>query len=481
MKAFFHISYQQFSRKEKIHLFTAPPGCCRGRLFGFRISVVILIMLYLLPAVRIYAGDGIKTDRGTVITAETETAPAEDPVFELYAQSAVLMDGDSGRILYGKNMDEIRPMASTTKIMTCILALERAGMDDTVEVSAYAASMPDVQLNIRQGEQYRLGDLLHSLMLESHNDSAVAIAEHVGGSVEDFAKLMNEKAASLGCRDTWFITPNGLDAVEARDEAGNESGRNQKSEGEKGAAEGTAERPHSTTAADLARIMRYCVMESPQKEQFLQITQTQDYSFTDLSGKRSFSCHNHNALLTMLSGALSGKTGFTGKAGYCYVGAASQDGKTLVVALLASGWPPHKTYKWSDCRKLFDYGFAHYSLHTLDDSLIDYSRFASIPVRNAQTAHIGDSAAIPLQIMESKGVVKILLKETEQVQVNYQIPDALTAPVTQGETVGRITYTLDGEELCSYTLIAPQNVKAIDYPWWLRQVFRKFCFNKVTY
>lgn len=449
----------------------------RARLFALLTAALVC----LLPVIRTYAEETAEPEAAAGSMPGTTREATEEPSLELYAQSAVLMDGDSGRILYGKNMDETRPMASTTKIMTCILALERAEMDDTVEVSAYAASMPDVQLNIRQGEQYRLGDLLHSLMLESHNDSAVAIAEHVGGSVEDFARLMNEKAASLGCRDTWFITPNGLDAVEARDEAGNESGKNQKSEGGKGAAEGAAEKSHSTTAADLARIMRYCVMESPQKELFLQVTQTQDYSFTDLSGKRSFSCHNHNALLTMLSGALSGKTGFTGKAGYCYIGAASRDGKTLVVALLASGWPPHKTYKWSDCRKLFDYGFNNYSLHTLDDSLIDYSRFASIPVRNAQTARIGDSASIPLQIMESEGVEKILLKETEQVQVNYQIPDALTAPVTQGETVGRITYTLNGEELCGYTLIAPQNVKAIDYPWWLRQVFRKFCFNKVTY
>ena len=301
-------------------------------------------------------------------------------------------------------------------------------------------------------------------MLESHNDSAVAIAEHVGGTVEGFADLMNEKAASLGCENTWFITPNGLDASETGAEP----------------SDGAAGRVHSTTAADLARIMRYCVTESPQKELFLQVTQTQDYGFTDLAGKRSFSCHNHNALLTMLSGALSGKTGFTGKAGYCYVGAVSQEGKTLIVALLASGWPPHKTYKWSDCRKLFDYGFSHYSLHTLDDSLIDYGRFASVPVRNAQTAHIGDSAAIPLQIIEDKGVENILLKETEQVEVNYQIPDVLTAPVTQGETVGRITYTLNGEELRSYTLIVPQNVKAINYAWWLKQVFREFSFNRVN-
>ena len=112
----------------------------------------------------------------------------------LYAQSAVLMDADSGRVLYGKNEDQIMAMASTTKIMTCIVALENSNTEDFVEVSSYAAKMPKVHLSMQSGEYYKLKDLLYSLMLESHNDSAVAIAEHVGGSVEGFAKMMNQKA-----------------------------------------------------------------------------------------------------------------------------------------------------------------------------------------------------------------------------------------------------------------------------------------------
>ena len=154
---------------------------------------------------------------------------AEEPA-DLYARSAVLMDADTGRILFGKNAQEQMPMASTTKIMTLLVTLENADLDGTVTVSSYAASMPDVQLNIREGEQYRLKDLCYSLMLESHNDSAVAIAEHVAGSVETFADMMNQKARDLGCYHTYFITPNGLDA---QDERG----------------------VHSTTAEDLARIM----------------------------------------------------------------------------------------------------------------------------------------------------------------------------------------------------------------------------------
>ena len=263
------------------------------------------------------------------LAEETETTIKES---ELYARSAVLMDADSGRILYQKEGETPLPMASTTKIMTCIVALENGVLEDEVEVSAYAASMPDVQLNIREGEHYILRDLLHSLMLESHNDSAVAIAEHIGGSVEGFADLMNRKAKEIGCENTYFITPNGLDAEKEIETADG---------GKQTAA-------HSTTAADLARIMSYCIKRSPKKEDFLDITRTASYSFSNLEGSRSFSCSNHNAFLNMMEGALSGKTGFTGKAGYCYVGALERDDRTFVVALLACGWPNNKTYKWSD-------------------------------------------------------------------------------------------------------------------------------------
>ena len=151
---------------------------------------------------------------------------------ELYALSAVLMDADNGRILLQKNASEVLPMASTTKIMTCILALEQANLDDYVSVSSYAAGMPKVHLGVSRGQVFRLGDLLYSLMLESHNDAAAIIAEHVGNCLDGggkrsadnseeesraavlrFAALMNAKAEEIGCTDTFFITPNGLDAI----------------------------------------------------------------------------------------------------------------------------------------------------------------------------------------------------------------------------------------------------------------------------
>ena len=226
----------------------------------------------------------------------------------LYSMAAVLMDAGTGRMLYEKDGEVPRPNASTTKVMTCILALENAPGDDYVQVSANAASQPDVQLGICEGEQYYLEDLLYSLMLKSHNDTAVAIAEHIGGSVEGFAKMMNRKAEEIGCTDTYFITPNGLDA---EDENG----------------------IHHTTARDLACMMKYAI----QNETFLRITQTRDYQFSDILGKRQFQVHNSNALLDMMDGVLSGKTGFTGNAGYCYVCACDVGGKRLIVSLLGCG------------------------------------------------------------------------------------------------------------------------------------------------
>lgn len=361
---------------------------------------------------------------------------------QLYAQAAVLMDADSGRILYGKNEQDILPMASTTKIMTCILALEYGNPDDIVETSAYAASMPKVKLHVKQGERYRLGDLLYSLMLESHNDSAVVIAEAVGGSVEEFAAMMNQKARDIGCFDTYFITPNGLDAVV------NDTGR-----------------VHSTTAADLAKIMAYCVTDSPAGEQFLKITQTISYDFTDVDGKRSFHCNNHNAFLSMMDEAISGKTGFTNNAGYCYVGAVESEGRIFTVALLACGWPNNKSYKWSDMKKLAAYGMERYQYR----DIYEPQEFQDIPVRNGVDKESGTPyreayVAVRMDNMEEQSIPYLLCEEDE-VEVRVQVASALHAPVAEHEEVGTVCYYLNGKLVRQYPVITVEPVKERTYGW----------------
>lgn len=371
----------------------------------------------------------------------------ENEPMQLYAQAAVLMDADSGRVLYGKNEDEILPMASTTKIMTCILALEYGNLDDIVEVSAYAASMPKVKLYMRQGEKYRLGDLLYSLMLESHNDSAVVIAEAVGGSVEKFAAMMNQKARDIGCFDTYFITPNGLDAVV------NDTGKT-----------------HSTTADNLAKIMAYCITDSAAKEQFLKITQTREYSFCDVSGERSFYCSNHNSFLSMMDEAISGKTGFTNKAGYCYVGAIESEGRTFTVALLACGWPNHKTYKWSDMKKLAEYGMENYEYR----DIYEERSFEDIPVAGGiagedATPYESAAVAVALEAPEENGLPYLLCEE-DVVEVKTKLVKQLEAPVQAGQKAGQVSYYLNGELVKEYAVLTAGGVKRVDYPWILRYI-----------
>ncbi|MDE7274006.1 MAG: D-alanyl-D-alanine carboxypeptidase [Lachnospiraceae bacterium] len=390
-----------------------------------------------------------------VLVQQPMYVQADETNIRLYAKAAVLMDADSGRVLYDHCGDEQLAMASTTKIMTLIVTLENANLDDTVEVSAYAASMPPVHLGMRSGEQYRLRDLTLSLMLESHNDSAVAIAEHVGGSVEQFAALMNQKAAEIGCENTYYITPNGLDAVQG-------------------------DKFHSTTARDLALVMSYCITKSPQKETFLEITRTPSHTFTDMSGGRSFSCVNHNAFLSMMTGALSGKTGFTNKAGYCYVGALQRDGKTFVVALLACGWPSHKTYKWSDTRALMEYGLAHYNYRSFDEVEIPKEATEGIVVSKGQSDSIGGRVYLPVEIAADEtemGVQGLLMHEDEKVTITLQKVKELSAPVREGQVIGYISYEVGNQEWKRMRLVATGEIKAIDLKWCVRRVFERWLIS----
>ncbi len=352
---------------------------------------------------------------------------------ELYARYAVLMDAGTGRVLFSKGGDTEAPMASTTKIMTCILALENGNLSDEVSVSGNAASQPEVKLGMAEGQRFLLKDLLYSLMLESHNDTAVAIAEQIGGSVKGFADLMNSKAEELGCTSTYYITPNGLDA---EDENG----------------------IHHTTARDLARIMMYCIMESPAKDRFLEITRTETYSFTDCDGSRTYTCTNHNAFLKMMEGALTGKTGFTADAGYCYVGALKNDDRTFIVALLACGWPNNKGYKWSDTRKLMTYAIENYSYREIGPSFGEDIAALTINVENGYTDGFPQNTAVKIGLTSDGESVRILLKQDEEVESELQLMDNISAPLQEGQQLGEIIYSVNGSRIVSYPLYADETV-----------------------
>lgn len=352
----------------------------------------------------------------------------------LNAKAAVIMDAESGKILYEKSKDQKMPNASTTKILTCLYILKHCDLDQMAEVSKNAAMQPKVRLGVREGEKYKVKDLLYGLMLESYNDCAVVLAEHAEGSVKKFEKRMNQMAENLGTLNTHFVTPNGLDGIDKK-------GR------------------HETTAQDLAKIMARCI----KNQQFLEITQTKQYTFTDGSRKRRFICNNHNALLSSMQGVISGKTGYTSKAGYCYVGAVKQKNMTMTFSVLASGWPPHKTYKWKDVRKLVQYATDHYERREI---IADTSKIKEISIKNG----------LKEKVLLKTGNLKaaFLVKKTDKIKIESILPSFIDAPVKEGQKVGEIKYLINGKSQKSVPIYTKQSVKQKDYWYYFEKIIQRF-------
>lgn len=375
-------------------------------------------------------------------------ADAGEPL-SLHAQSAVLMDADTGRILYGKDENQIRPMASTTKIMTCILALELGEPEDFCEVSKKAASQPRVRLGAPAGSSLKLQDLLYSMMLESHNDSAVVIAEHISGSVEAFAEEMNRKAREIGCVDTTFLTPNGLEA--------------ETKNGDGGVIR------HSTTAAELAKILRYCTEVSRKRDEFLTITRCKSHTFSDRKGQNTYRCQNHNALLDMTPEAVTGKTGFTGGAGYCYAAELSDGERTFILTLLGCGWPPHKTWKWEDARKLYRYGKEHFFYR---DFVFKEEKIRIPLVNGAYKDWIYAYSGNPGQ----ERTFHLLVSETEQPAAEFNLKRILEAPVQAGEDAGEVRYRLGQAVIGQSHYYIEEKVPAWEPSYCLRRVVNCWMF-----
>lgn len=409
------------------------------------LTMCLLMVFAILTGILVYSKEnvrGVKTHQKTnIYHLANESLPVDGDVTKkdlepsgLNAKYALLMDASNGRVLFEKEGYQKVPMASTTKIMTLLITLENANLQDVVTVSDYASSMPDVQLNIKTGEQYILSDLLYSLMLESHNDTAVAIAEHVGGSVEGFATMMNEKAKEIGAYDTNFVTPNGLDA------------------------EG-----HYTTAYDMALISSYAI----KNQDFLDIIQKASHTFHEQTTGRSFTVNNKDKFLTSYDGAIGIKTGFTNDAGYCFVGAARRDDKTLVSVVLASGWPPNKSYKWKDTHELIDYGMNHYNSKEI---LSKGVTFQEIPVVDSI-----EGGVIKPYVNDT---VSLLVKEDEKISFDVKLPVQLNAPVQKGETIGKITIYVNDKKYKVLPLYSNEEKNRITYKYILKQIcYYYFCVH----
>ena len=343
-----------------------------------------------------------------------------------YAKSAVLIDGDSGRILYEKSAHNKVSVASTTKIMTCIIVIENGNLGDMVTPSDYAIAMPKVKMHLDSKDKYKLEDLLYAMMLESYNDVAVAVAEHIAGSVEKFAELMNIKAKDIGMKDTNFVTPNGLDA------------KNQYS-----------------TAYDMALLGMYAT----NNELFVKITNTRNYSFVSENGRR-VSVSNKDAFLDKMSDAIGIKTGFTGNAGYCFVGALKNENKKLISCVLACGWPPNKGYKWNDTLSLMKYG-ENYNYKEIVDIQNDFVKY---DVRN------GVENILNTYTNEKFG---LLLKNDDKVDKKIVISKK-NAPIFKNEVVGYENIYVNNIKIKAIEIKAKHNIKKYEFKYCLKKFFLIF-------
>ena len=349
---------------------------------------------------------------------------------EVEAKAAIIMELETGRVLYEKNSREKLAMASTTKIMTAMLALELGNLSDIVQISARCAAAPKVKMGLTKGEKIPLRDLLYALMLQSSNDAAIAIAEHIGGSVENFCALMTHKARAVGALDTSFETPNGLDSEN-----------------------------HYSTAFDLAQIARYALSDKA----FISIINTQ--SWQGKSDRQSYSISNKNRLLNEYSGAFGVKTGFTGNAGHCFVGAAERGGTKLVTVVLASGWGEHgKAQKWVDTKKLLNYGFENFAFIEL---VKGGEVFGETPVSRSKTQSIS-------AVSEEGLILPISVEEKERIRIVPVLNENLHAPVEKNEKIGALRVYI-GEKLeREINLLAKNAVERHDLKTSLEKVLGYF-------
>ena len=366
----------------------------------------------------------------STIFATNTLAAAKVEIPTVNAHGAILMEAETGRILWGKNEHSPLAMASTTKIMTAILALESNRMSEIVSVSKKAAAAPRVKLFLSPGEEVKLGDLMLALMLESSNDAAVAIAEHLHGSVEEFCNEMNKKARELGAVNTIFETPNGLDA-------GN----------------------HQSTPYDLAMITRYALNVPG----FIELTNTRATSFS--SNKSNYSINNKNRLLSEFQGANGVKTGFTNKAGHCFVGAAKRDGMQLISVVLASGWGTQgRNQKWIDTKEILNFGFGNYEFQTV---ITAETLAGSMPITRSRSRSVDFVYNYGAQVPLNKN-------EKESVYIEMYIPVSMQAPVSAGDVMGSARIFIDTDFFKEIPLIATDSATRHDFKTSLEKVLNSY-------
>ena len=378
---------------------------------------VTLLLCLMLAALSILRG---------FTASAAEFTPATTADFDVPCAAAILVDEDSGTVLYEKNADARRPIASITKVMTLLLTFEaleagKISLDDLVPVSEHAYHMGGSQIWLEPGEEMTLNDMLKAICISSANDAAVAVAEYIGGSEPAFAEMMNARAAELGMTNTHFVNACGLDEPE-----------------------------HLSTARDVAAMSR---------EMLLHHTEVRDYCSIWMDTLRGGATQlvNTNKLLKSYSGITGLKTGTTGKAGVCISASAERDGLRLIAVVLgaASG-----KERFQAASTLLDYGFSHFESAAAE---LPADAPLSLPVERGTAESVALTYTAPERCLMPKG-------ESSTLQIALDLPQKLAAPIRAGETVGTVKISNGSAELASYPVTAAQDVDALSFTYCLRRL-----------
>lgn len=310
------------------------------------------------------------------------------------ADAAILMDLKTGQVLYAKNPFKTRPPASTTKVLTALIAVESGKLKDQVKVSRKAAYTEGSSMYLKVGEVISLSDLIYGALMHSGNDACEAIAEHIGGSVEKFAELMNIKALAVGTVNSHFANPHGL-----------------------------PDDNHYTCAYDLARITRHA-LNNPL---FSQIVSTRNKMLKDPEEESGRRLSNTNKLLWKYLWADGVKTGTTSKAGQCLVSSATKGNRQLVAVVLHSG------NRWQDSIELFEYGFNRFEYSHVAVTGVEYDRYQ---VQN------GEEKEVPVVYQSDLGLL-LPVNSPDSLEKRVTIDSYPVAPVKKGQVIGSISYFVD--------------------------------------
>lgn len=399
-----------------------------------KILYSILIFLLILLNFSTVCADDVDNEADFENTIEvTATNVSELP--KTNSRRYIVYDRISKSMIIGKNEDVKSAMASTTKIMTTIVILEKADLNEKVTVSAKAGGTGGSRLGLKRGDKASVRDLLYGLMLRSGNDAAVALAEHVGGSVKGFAELMNEKAIELGLTNTHFVTPHGLDDAN-----------------------------HYTTALELAKLTDYAM----DNETFAKIVGTK--STTIYINNQSRQINNTNELLGVLNGVVGVKTGFTNNAGRCLVTETKRNNMDIITIVLGADTKKDRT---KDSVNLIEYTFSKYKMYNLEEQIIkEFNKWKNI--NEKRILIIKGKTSNPKLALGAIEKATIPICDNDKIEYSINALTEVEAPVEQWNVMGTLTVKLNGEILENIDIVNVNEVQKRDWKDYFKIVLNRF-------